>query len=358
MEQMIEQKDEYAIGIVGATGFVGKAIVQSLVNRDFPVDYANSKLFASSRSAGKEFVWNDRSYALQYAVSTEDYEGLDIVFLSAGGDATKSRVSKQQCPEVAAAGAIAIDNSSAWRMDPNVPLVVAEVNPEALRNIPKGIVSNPNCTTMEAMPILKPLHDAAGLEKIIMSSYQAVSGQGQAGVDELLDETVALSKRVDQIVNEGLHSHEEGYYPEPYIFQHAVAFNVAPQAGSFVGRDTTEELKFKKESRKILGLSELAIDATCVRVPVLNGHSLSIDAQFARPLAAEAAEYILHRAPGVRLSPVPEPLDASGRDDVIVGRIRESEVLDNGINLFLSGDNLLKGAALNAVQLAELLIQK
>ncbi|HVI60641.1 MAG TPA: aspartate-semialdehyde dehydrogenase [Candidatus Saccharimonadales bacterium] len=357
MEHAIEQKDAYAIGIVGATGMVGEKIMSKLVERGFPVDYENSQLFASPRSVGKELEWDNHTYELQYAETSEDYEGLDIVFLSAGGDATKSKVSKEQCPEVAKAGAIAIDNSSAWRMDPKVPLVVAEVNPEALDSIPKGIVANPNCTTMEAMPVLKVLHDMASLKKVVMSSYQAVSGQGEAGTRELLAQTERLAGMADHIVRKGLRPYDPDY-PEPEVFPKPVAFNVTPMAGSFLNRDTTEELKFKNESRKILGLANLAIDATCVRVPVLNGHSLSIDAEFETEITPETAEYKLFSAPGVRLGRAPQPIDASGRDDVIVGRIRASEVFDNGLNMFISGDNLLKGAALNAVQIAELLIKK
>jgi aspartate-semialdehyde dehydrogenase len=357
MEQVIEPKELYRVGIVGVHGFVGQTIAEQLVRRGFPVDYDQSKLFSSKRHEGRTLTWGEHVHIVQHAETAEDYAGLDIVFLSAGGDATKSKVSAEECPKVAEAGAIAIDNSSFWRMDPEVPLVVAEVNPQALHEIPRGIVANPNCTTMAAMPVLKPLDDAAGLEKIVMSSYQAVSGQGGAGTDELLRQIEELTPHADRIIQQGLRRHQPGY-PQTGVFQDAVAYNVVPQAGTFVERDTTEELKFKNESRKILGLAGLAIDATCARVPVLNGHSLSIDAQFNRELEPEAAEYLLQQAPGVWLDPVPQPLDASGRDDVIVGRIRASEVFDNGLNLFISGDNLLKGAALNAVQIAELLIGK
>lgn len=356
MEQ-IEQKDSYAIGIVGATGMVGDGIQEQLIKRQFPVDLERSRLYASEKSAGREHVWAGRSYELQYGQTAADYEGLDFVFLSAGGDATKTKVSKEQCPEVAKAGAIAIDNSSAWRMDPEVPLVVAEVNPEALNDIPKGIIANPNCTTMEAMPVLKALHDAASLQSVVMSSYQAVSGQGQDGIDELLGQTVNMAPLANQIVHDGLRRSDFDY-PETEVFADAVAYNVSPRAGTFVGRDTTEELKFKNESRKILGLGNLAIDATCVRVPVLNGHSLSLNVELGFILPPEEAEEVLRNAPGVRLEDVPQPLDASGLDDITVGRIRASDVFEGGLNLFISGDNLLKGAALNAVQIAEQLIQK
>jgi len=340
------------IGIVGATGMVGQKILEILVERKFSV--GTLRLFASARSAGKSLTWNGRSYVIEDS-SKADFSSLDYVFLSAGGDTTKTQVSRELCPKVVADGAIAIDNSSAWRSDPDVPLVVSEVNPEALRNIPKGIVANPNCTTMIGMVALKPLHNLATLRSINVASYQSVSGQGQSGIDELVEQTKTMLKDPSSIVDGAIRDTD---LPKPKVFPALAGFNAAPHAGSFQGRDTTEELKFVNESRKILGLSNLSVSATCVRVGVLNAHSLKISVGFERPITPEQAEKVLADSPGVELVQIPQPVLAAGRDEVLVGRIRPDVTQENGLELFLSGDNLRKGAALNAVQIAELLLAR
>ena len=356
MEQVIEQKDTYAIGIVGATGLVGQTIQADLERLKFPVDYENSRLFASPNSVGNEVSWHDRTYELRYARDYGDYEGLDIVFLSAGGDATKSKVSKEQCPEVAAAGAIAIDNSSAWRKDLDVPLVVAEVNPGALTDIPKGIIANPNCTTMIAMTALGSLHREAGLVSLNATTLQSVSGRGMSGVDELRMQSSLLMRDPEAFLKGTLRQED---LPSPKIFPAFVGSNVAPHAGTFIGRDTSEELKFVNESRKILDIADLAIQTTCWRVPVINGHSISISAEFEDELTPDRAEELLASAPGVRFCDVPQPIWATGRDEVLVGRVRAdaSRPGRHALQLAASGDNVQKGAALNAVQIAELLIR-
>jgi len=280
-----------------------------------------------------------------------DPRGLDVALFSAGG-----ATSRELAPKFAAAGVTVVDNSSAWRMDPDVPLVVAEVNPDEVRRAVKGIIANPNCTTMAAMPVLKPLHDEAGLVRLIVSTYQAVSGAGLAGVDE-------LDKQVRQVADRAAEfTHDGGAvpFPEPAKFARPIAFNVLPLAGSVVddgSLETDEEQKLRNESRKILGIPELRVSGTCVRVPVFTGHSLSINAEFARPISVQRAQQLLAAAPGVELAEVPTPLQAAGQDPSYVGRIRQDSSLDGGrgLVLFVSNDNLRKGAALNAVQIAELL---
>ena len=353
-------KQSVNIGIVGATGEVGQKILQILDERDYPVN--DLRVFASPDSAGKQITWRDQEYTLENG-STAGFIGMDIVFLSAGGDATKTQVSRELCPKVALAGAIAIDNSSAWRRKRGVPLVVAEVNPEDLDSIPQGIVANPNCTTMIAAPVLKVLHDAAGLQRVVMSSYQAVSGQGAEGVAELERQSQFLVDESRRLIDGTLPAED---FPAARVFQDVVGFNVLPEAGELLDRIdaieegmlTTEEVKFIKESRKILHLSNLAVSATCVRVPVFNGHSLSLEIGLERPLSADAAICLLSNSAGVTYQEVPQPIDASGSDDVLVGRLRKSGVFKHGLSLFVSGDNLRKGAALNAVQIAELLLKK
>jgi aspartate-semialdehyde dehydrogenase len=282
-----------------------------------------------------------------------DFTGVDIALMSSG--ATSSR---EIAPRAAAAGAIVVDNSSAWRMDPDVPLVVSEVNPHALAHIPKGIVANPNCTTMAAMPVLKPLHAAAGLRSMVVSTYQAVSGAGREGVDELAEQLVLTSLGdVRQLTfNGSAFALEKGNK-----FPMSIAHNVVPLAGSIVddgSLETGEEQKLRDESRKILEIADLLVDATCVRVPVFTGHSLSITASFARALSPEEATDLLKNAPGVVLDEVPTPRLSAGQDPSYVGRIRRAETMENGLSLFLSNDNLRKGAALNAVQIAELLLAR
>ena len=335
------------IGIVGATGLVGSMMLALLAERDFPL--ASLRLFASARSAGKSVSFKGQDIPIEDA-ATADYTGLDIVFFSAGGS-----TSKALAPKVAAAGAIVIDNSSAWRSDPDVPLVVSEVNPEALRHIPKGIVANPNCTTMAAMPVLKPLHDAAGLIRLVASTYQAVSGGGIEGIEILRDQILKAGGDIEKLAHDGA-AVDMG---EIRKWDVPIGFNVVP-LNYVLGEDgyTEEELKLRDESRKILDLPDLKVAATCVRVPVFTGHSLSMNVEFERPLSPEAALELLRNAPGVEVAEVPNPLAVTGRDPVQVGRIRRDASADNGLVLFVAGDNLRKGAALNAVQIAEVLLQQ
>ena len=338
------------IAVVGATGQVG-AVMRELVAERFPD--ATVRFFASSRSAGTMLPHQGGEVVVE-DVASGDYAGIDIALFSAGGAA-----SKEYAPAFAAAGAIVIDNSSAWRKDPEVPLVVAEVNPEALDDIPKGIVANPNCTTMAAMPVLKPLHDAAGLERLVVCSYQAVSGSGLAGVEELYSQTVAVIDGAKGLAHDG----SAVDFPDPVKYVAPIAFNVLPMAGSVVddgSNETDEEQKLRHESRKILGIPDLRVSGTCVRVPVFTGHSLSINAEFERGITPEDAYEILGSAPGVRVKEVPTPLRAAGGDVSLVGRIRQDQSLEGtrGLALFVSGDNLRKGAALNAVQIAELVAAK
>ncbi|MFJ4831784.1 aspartate-semialdehyde dehydrogenase [Streptomyces sp. NPDC088747] len=329
------------VGIVGATGQVGTVMRRILVERDFPVD--ELRLFASARSAGSVLD----GVTVEDA-ATADYSGLDIVLFSAGGATSKALAEK-----VASQGPVVIDNSSAWRKDPDVPLVVSEVNPHAIADRPKGIIANPNCTTMAAMPVLKPLHAEAGLEALVVATYQAVSGSGLAGVAELHGQALKVVAEADRLTHDG----EAVDFPEPQVYKRPIAFNVLPLAGSVVEdglNETDEEQKLRSESRKILEIPALKVSGTCVRVPVFSGHSLQVNARFARPLSAERVTELLASAPGVVLSDIPTPLQAAGKDASYVGRIRPDETVDHGIALFISSDNLRKGAALNAVQIAEL----
>ncbi|MEU2026585.1 aspartate-semialdehyde dehydrogenase [Streptomyces sp. NPDC016469] len=333
------------VGIVGATGQVGTVMRGILAERKFPVD--ELRLFASARSAGSVIEWQGRDIIVEDA-STADYTGLDIVLFSAGGATSKALAEK-----VASQGAVVIDNSSAWRKDPQVPLVVSEVNPHAVADRPKGIIANPNCTTMAAMPVLRPLHAEAGLEALTVATYQAVSGSGLAGVAELHGQASKVVADADKLTHDG----SAVDFPEPGVYKRPIAFNVLPLAGSIVDDgsfETDEEQKLRNESRKILEIPELKVSGTCVRVPVFSGHSLQVNARFARPVSVERAYELLKDAPGVELSEIPTPLQAAGKDASFVGRIRNDETVENGLALFVSGDNLRKGAALNAVQIAEL----
>ncbi|MEU5837833.1 aspartate-semialdehyde dehydrogenase [Streptomyces diacarni] len=334
------------VGIVGATGQVGTVMREILAERKVPVD--ELRLFASARSAGRTLPWKDGEVTVEDA-STADYTGLDIVLFSAGGATSRAIAEK-----VASQGPVVIDNSSAWRLDPEVPLVVSEVNPDAAKQRPKGIIANPNCTTMAAMPVLRPLHDEAELTALVVSTYQAVSGSGLAGVAELEGQArKAVENDAAQLTFDG----EAVDFPEPDKFKRPIAFNVLPLAGSIVDdglAETDEEQKLRNESRKILDVPGLKVSGTCVRVPVFTGHSLQVNARFARPLSPERAAELLAGAPGVELSDIPTPLQAAGKDASYVGRIRADETAENGLSLFLSNDNLRKGAALNAVQIAEL----
>ncbi|MDT0221599.1 aspartate-semialdehyde dehydrogenase [Gordonia sp. AC31] len=337
------------IGVVGATGQVGAVMRTLLAERNFPADEV--RFFASSRSAGKKLPWGDGEIVVE-DTATADPSGLDIALFSAG-----ATMSRDQAPRFAEAGVTVIDNSSAWRKDPEVPLVVSEVNGELAKNPPKGIIANPNCTTMAAMPVLKPLHDEAGLQRLIISSYQAVSGSGLAGVDELATQVRAVAGDAEKLVHDG----SAVDFPAPNKYVAPIAFNVVALAGSLVddgSGETDEDQKLRNESRKILGLPELLVSGTCVRVPVFTGHSLSINAEFANPLSVARAQEILGGAAGVELADVPTPLAAAGKDASLVGRIRQDPGVPDGrgLALFVSGDNLRKGAALNTIQIAELLV--
>ena len=335
------------IGIVGATGQVGSVMREILVERNFPLD--SIRFFASSRSAGKEIKFQGEHIVVEDAAKSQ-WENLDIVLFSAGG-----KLSKELAPIVAAAGAMVIDNSSAWRMDPDVPLVVPEVNSHALDDAPKKIIANPNCTTMVAMPVLKPLHLEAGLLKLIVSTYQATSGAGLSGVQELRDQVREAGESAIQLTHDGT----AVTFSPCSSFPTPIAFNVVPFCGSLIDdqlEETNEERKLRDESRKILEIQDLAVSATCVRVPVYTGHSLAITAGFRDHISSERAKEILSDVPAVMLEDIPTPLKSAGADPTYVGRIRPDTVLENGINLFLSGDNLRKGAALNAIQIAETLI--
>ena len=334
------------IGIVGATGQVGGVMRDVLAKRRFPV--RQLRLFASARSAGRTLPWLDTDITVEDA-ATADFAGLDIVLFSAGGT-----TSKALAPRVAAAGAVVIDNSSAWRMDPEVPLVVSEVNPHAVTVRPKGIIANPNCTTMAAMPVLRPLHAAAGLVSMTIATYQAVSGGGMSAVAELDEQVHKVADGARGLTFDG----NAVEFPTPKKFARPIAFNVLPLAGSLVddgSGETDEEQKLRNESRKILEIPDLKVCGTCVRVPVFTGHSLQINARFARPISPAMARGLLADAAGVTLSDIPTPLQAAGGDVTYVGRIRSDETVEHGLAVFCSGDNLRKGAALNAVQIAELI---
>ncbi len=334
------------VGVVGATGQVGAVMRDLLHQRGFPVD--ELRFFASARSAGTTLTWGDREVVVEDA-ETADPAGLDVALFSAGG-----ATSRALAPRFADAGVTVVDNSSAWRMDPDVPLVVSEVNPEAVREARKGIIANPNCTTMAAMPVLKPLHDEAGLVRLVAATYQAVSGSGVAGVAELADQVAAVPDPRPLAFDGSAVT-----MPAPVKYARPIAFNVLPLAGSLVddGSDETdEEQKLRNESRKILGIPELRVAGTCVRVPVFTGHSLAIHAEFASDLPAKRALELLADAPGVELSDIPTPLQAAGRDPSYVGRVRQDRSVEGerGLVLFVSNDNLRKGAALNTIQIAEL----
>ena len=338
------------VGVVGATGQVGGVMRTLLEERNFPV--TEMRYFASARSAGSTLKWKGVDVTVEDA-ATADVSGLDIALFSAG--ATSSR---ELAPRFAAVGVTVIDNSSAWRMDPEVPLVVSEVNPEQVRNAPKGIIANPNCTTMAAMPVLMPLHRKAGLIRLIASTYQAVSGGGLAGVEELDSQAAAVVSGARDLTYRG----DAVQFPQPKKFVRPIAFNVVPFAGSMVDNgefETDEEIKLRNESRKILGIPDLRVSGTCVRVPVFTGHSLSINAEFSRDITVAEATEVLSDAPGVSLVDVPNPLLAAGADPSFVGRIRQDRSVEGnrGLVLFVSNDNLRKGAALNAIQIAELLVK-
>jgi len=335
------------VGVFGATGQVGGVMRRLLEERQFPINEV--RFFASARSAGRRLPWGDDEVVVE-DTETADFAGLDLALFSNGKAA-----SLLTAPRVAAAGGMVIDNSSAWRMDPDVPLVVSEVNPEDAIRPPKGIIANPNCTTMAAMPVLAPLHRAAGLVRLQVATYQAVSGSGGAGVVELDDQAKAVVKRASELTFDG----RAFDFPKPNKYLKPIAYNVLPLAGSIVEDgtgETDEEQKLRNESRKILHIPDLRVSGTCVRVPVFTGHSLAVHAEFADDLSPGHATTLLANAPGVRLMDVPTPLDAAGQDPSLVGRIRADQAAPpgKGLIMFISSDNLRKGAALNAVQIAEL----
>ncbi|MBS1837872.1 MAG: aspartate-semialdehyde dehydrogenase [Actinobacteria bacterium] len=337
------------VGVFGATGQVGGVMRSLLADRRFPV--ASVRYFASARSAGTLLPWKDAQVEVE-DVATADFDGLDVALFSAG-----ATFSREYADRVAAAGASVIDNSSAWRMDPGVPLVVAEVNAHVLDDLPRGIVANPNCTTMAAMPVLKPLSDEAGLVRLVVSTYQAVSGAGVAGVEELDGQIQSVGAKGPELTYDGA----AVALPSPVKFARSIACNVVPLAGNLVedgSEETDEEQKLRNESRKILGLPDLRVSGTCVRVPVFTGHSLSINAEFERDLPPDRARALLAAAPGVELADVPNPLESAGRDPSYVGRIRRDPSTEHGLVLFVSNDNLRKGAALNAIQIAEELVRR
>ena len=340
------------VAIMGATGAVGQEILSILEERNFPLQ--SLKLLASERSAGKEFKFKGETLKCE-VLNKDSFKGIDLVLSSAG-----AAISQEFAPIAVENGAVVVDNSSAWRMDPDVPLVVSEVNPVAAATRPKGIIANPNCTTMAAMPVLKVLHDSAGLERLIVSTYQAVSGTGLAGVEELAGQVRAV---VGQDLEALTHDGGALTFPEPVKYVAPIAFDVVALAGSLLDDgegETDEEKKLRNEARKILDLPDLRVSGTCVRVPVFTGHSLAINAEFARPISPEQAREILSAAPGVELADVPTPLQAAGKDPSYVGRIRadQSAPEGHGLALFVSNDNLRKGAALNTIQIAELLVEE
>ena len=343
--------DGPVIGVVGATGQVGRVMLALLAERAVP--HREIRAFASARSAGSTVDFAGTEVLVEDAETadiTSDGHRIDVAIFSAGGG-----TSLRLAPRFAEAGAVVIDNSSAWRKDPEVPLVVSEVNPEQIAQRPRGIIANPNCTTMAAMPSLKALHDAAGLTRLTVATYQAVSGSGVKGVAELAAQIRAGADAIEALATDG----SAAALPAPEVYAKTIAYDVLPLAGSIVedgSGETDEEQKLRNESRRILQLPDLAVAGTCVRVPVVTGHSLAIHAEFERPITPDEARSLLEAAPGVELADIPTPLEAAGRDGTFVGRIRQDQSVPEGrgLILFAVGDNLRKGAALNAVQIAEL----
>ncbi|EWS79506.1 aspartate-semialdehyde dehydrogenase [Brachybacterium phenoliresistens] len=349
------REDGPVIGVVGATGQVGRVMLALLAERAVP--HSRIRAFASARSAGTAVDYAGLELRVEDAATadiTSEGRRVDVAIFSAGG-ATSTALA----PRFAEAGAVVVDNSSAWRRDEQVPLVVAEVNPDAMADRPRGIIANPNCTTMAAMPALKVLHNAAGLQRLKVATYQAVSGSGLAGVEELVGQVRTVAPGIEGLATDG----SAVEFPAPAVYSQPIAFNVLAHAGNFVddgSGETDEEQKLRHESRKILGIPALAVAGTCVRVPVLTGHAVAIHAEFDRPLSAEEARRLLDGAPGVILEDVPSPLRAAGRDGTFVGRIRQDQSVPEGrgLVLFAVADNLRKGAALNAIQIAELLVEE
>ena len=337
------------VAVVGATGAVGEDLRRLLEQREFPCDEV--VLIASERSAGTVLRFRGRDHTVRALTEDGVFDGVDLALFSAG--ASRSR---EHAPRAVGAGAIVVDNSSGWRMDPDVPLVVREVNPDALDHIPKGIVANPNCTTMVAMLPLKALHDAFDLRAFVATSFQAAGGAGQKGIDELEAQVEPLFARRELLRTDGAAAAK---LVEHSVHAQTLAFNVVPSLGSMLdNRYTDEEMKLQNESRKILGLPDLAVSPTCVRVPVIVGHALQIRATFGREVTADEALAVLDGFPGLLVDPLPTPLEWAGRDEVAVGRVREDLTDPRALNFWVTGDNLLKGAALNTVQIAELLDER
>ena len=341
------------IAVVGATGQVGRVMREILAERDFPADKV--RFFASPRSAGKHLEYRGQDVVVEdlTQITEDSVADVDIALFSAGG-----ATSKQWAPVFAAAGATVVDNSSAWRKDDDVPLIVSEVNPDEAKAPAKGIIANPNCTTMAIMPVAKALHDAAGLHTMRVASYQAVSGSGLAGVKTLANQVAEIGERNTELSLDGslLQPGDLGPYVAP------IAFNALPLAGNLVDdgtEETDEEQKLRNESRKILGIPELRVSGTCVRIPVFTGHTMVVHAEFSKEITPDQARSVLEAAPGVTVVDVPTPLAAAGKDDSLVGRIRQDQAVDGnrGLVFVVSGDNLRKGAALNTIQIAELLVK-
>jgi aspartate-semialdehyde dehydrogenase len=332
------------VGLYGATGQVGGVMRSVLAERGFPA--ASVRYFASARSAGQTL-----DGVVVEDVAVADHSGVDVALFSMGAPA-----SREWAPAVAAAGALVIDNSSAWRMDPDVPLVVPEVNAALLDSAPKGIIANPNCTTMVCMPVLAPLHRAFGLRRLVAATYQAVSGAGRSGVDELQEQVRAVGEKSAELTFDG----SALDFPPASQFAGPIGFNVLSIAGHLVDDETNEEHKFRDESRKILGIPSLGVSCTCVRVPVYTGHSVALNAEFDSTVTPVDAVRLLAEAPGVEVVDMPTPLAAAGRDACLVGRVRQDASVPDGrgLALFVSGDNLRKGAALNAIQIAEELVRR
>ncbi|MBB5830227.1 aspartate-semialdehyde dehydrogenase [Brachybacterium aquaticum] len=347
--------DGPVLGVVGATGQVGRVMLALLADRS--VTHSSIRVFASARSAGKTVSYAGLDLVVEDAETadiTSEEQRVDVAIFSAGGS-----TSKALAPRFAAAGAVVVDNSSAWRRDDEVPLVVSEVNPEQVANPPRGIIANPNCTTMAAMPSLKVLHDEAGLARLKVATYQAVSGSGVAGVAELASQVRAGVDRVEELALDG----SAVDLGQPGVYKAPIAFNVVALAGNLMDDgtgETDEEQKLRNESRKILGIPDLPVAGTCVRVPVMSGHALAIHAEFDQPITPERARELLEAAPGVNVVDLPTPLEAAGKDGTFIGRIRQDQSVPEGkgLILFAVADNLRKGAALNAIQIAELIVSR
>jgi aspartate-semialdehyde dehydrogenase len=338
---MLKKKDRYIVAVVGATGAVGNEMIETLESREFPVE--RLRLFASERSRGKTLPFRGKEVPVE-TLGEDSFKGIDIALFSAGGDR-----SKQWAPMAAKSGCVVVDNSSAWRMDPGVPLVVPEVNPGDLKKH-KGIIANPNCSTIQMVVVLKPIHDAARIKRVVVTTFQSVSGTGKKAMDELVEQTRDIL------------SFRE---PRVEVYPHQIAFNILPHIDSFLENGyTKEEMKMVNETKKILGDDSIRVTATTVRVPVLRCHSESINIETERKITPDEARAALAAAPGIVVFDAPEknvypmPVDVAGKDETYVGRVREDDSVENGLNLWIVADNLRKGAALNAVQIAEKLIEE